>query len=290
MAVFSPSLKICISRSVIRAVFPSPASGKQRSVSMLVRRSRCLSLTRTGRHADRSLRGHTCSRRSALDHRRHLVSGRTEFTARLPIPQNPACDDRRLARALRTGRLPLLHRQPARIHETQSGSVDGDDWTETRNRRPSPPPPLPTPAWPSPSTPGTLTTSTPKISTGRDRLALCALAKYYGKNVVYSGPWSNPWNASPVPFDFTSRTVTRSRYKRRQARGILDRRRRSQVGLGRRRIEGDTVVVSSSFVPNLRSPLRMQSNPAATLSTARACPQPFPHRYLAGKTEGHRSY
>ena len=49
------------------------------------------------------------------DHRCAVVPGRTELRSRIPVPQNSSRDDRRLAKALWTGRFPLLHRQSSSV-------------------------------------------------------------------------------------------------------------------------------------------------------------------------------
>jgi sialate O-acetylesterase len=172
--------------------------------------------------------------------------------------------------------------------------VDGDDWTETRESQ----------AITAATVANTCLAIT--IDTGDpdnihakdkqpvgDRLALCALAKYYGKNAVYSGPVVESVERLPgsIRLHFAH-----------SAGGLVVKGDKleefSIAGEDRKwvwadaRIDGDNVVVSSSSVPNpTQVRYAWQSNPAATLYNGAGLPaSPFRTDTWPGKTEGHRPY
>ena len=100
-----------------------------------------------------------------------------------------------------------------------------------------------------------------------DRLALCALAKYYGKTVVYSGPTFQSAERLPgsigVHFAHTDGGVVVKGDRLEEF--FISGEDRKWVWADAR-IEGDTVVVSSLSVPNSRQVrYAWQSNPTATL-------------------------
>ena len=172
--------------------------------------------------------------------------------------------------------------------------VDGDGWTETRESQ----------AVAAATVSNTCLAIT--IDTGDpdnihsklkepvgDRLARCALAKYYGKNVVYAGP--------------TLRSVERQGGSIRLHFAHTDgglivkgpKLEEFSIAGGDRKwiwadahIDGDTVVVSAPSVPN---PTQMryawQSNPTATLFNGAGLPAiPFRTATWPGTTEGRRPY
>ena len=172
--------------------------------------------------------------------------------------------------------------------------VDGDDWTETRESQ----------AITAATVANTCLAVT--IDTGDpdnihakdkqpvgDRLALCALAKYYGKNVVYSGPVVESVERLPrsirLHFAHSDGGLVIKGDKLEEFSTAGDDRKWVWADA---RIEGDTVVVSSSFVPNpTQVRYAWQSNPAATLFNGTGLPAgPFRTDTWPGKTEGHRSY
>jgi sialate O-acetylesterase len=126
-----------------------------------------------------------------------------------------------------------------------------------------------------------------------ERLALCALAKQYGKNVVYSGPTlasiERPPGAISLQFANTEGGLVMKGAKLEEF---------EIAGADRKwywadaRIEGNKVVVSSPAVPNPKEVrYAWQSNPAATLFNGAGLPAaPFRTDTWPGMTEGHRPY
>jgi sialate O-acetylesterase len=172
--------------------------------------------------------------------------------------------------------------------------VDGDDWTETRESQ----------AITAATVPNTCLAVT--IDTGDadnihakekepvgDRLARCALAKYYGKDVVYSGPTLERVERLPGAIRLHFTHADGGLVVKGDKLGEF-----SIAGDDRKwfwadaRIEGDTVVVSS---PSVTNPIEVryawQSNPAATLFNGADVPAvPFRTDSWPGKTEGARPY
>ncbi len=172
--------------------------------------------------------------------------------------------------------------------------VDGDPWTETRESQ----------AIVAASVPNACLAVT--IDTGDannihakdkqpvgDRLALCALANYYGKHVVYSGPTLASVDRLPgsVRLHFT------------HAEGglVVKGEKLGEFSIAgddhvwhwaEARIEGDTVVVSSQSVPNPKEVrYAWQSNPEATLFNGAGLPAgPFRTDNWPLKTESARPY
>jgi sialate O-acetylesterase len=126
-----------------------------------------------------------------------------------------------------------------------------------------------------------------------ERLALCALAKYYGEKVVYEGPTLTSVDRLPgsirLHFANTDGGLVVQGQKLEEF---------SIAGEDRKwywaeaHIEGDTVVVSSPSVPNPEEVrYAWQSNPAATLFNGAGLPAgPFRTDTWPGMTEGHRPY
>jgi sialate O-acetylesterase len=126
-----------------------------------------------------------------------------------------------------------------------------------------------------------------------ERLALCALAKYYSKNVVYSGPTLASVERLPssIRLHFAN-----------AAGGLVVKGTKLEefaiAGEDRKwcwadaHIEGDTVLVSSPSVPNPKEVrYAWQSNPAATLFNGAGLPAgPFRTDTWPGITESQRPY
>jgi sialate O-acetylesterase len=126
-----------------------------------------------------------------------------------------------------------------------------------------------------------------------ERLALCALAQYYGKDVVYSGPAlaSVERLAGSIRLHFTHTDgglVVKGTKLEEFAVAGEDRK----WFWAEARLEGDTVVVSSPSVPNPKEVrYAWQSNPAATLFNGAGLPAgPFRTDDWPGITESHRPY
>lgn len=170
--------------------------------------------------------------------------------------------------------------------------VDGDDWTETRESQ----------AITAATVPNSCLAVT--IDTGDsdnihakdkqpvgDRLALCALARHYGKSVAYSGPTLESVERLPdsirLHFAHTDGGLVVKGDKLEEFSIAGDD---SKWVWADARIDGDTVVVSS---PSVLSPTQVryawQSNPAATLFNGAGLPAvPFRTDTWPGKTEGHK--
>jgi len=175
-----------------------------------------------------------------------------------------------------------------------SSPVDGDDWTETRESQA-----ITAATVPNSCLATTIDTGDPdnihakeKQPVG-DRLALCALAKYYGKNVVFSGPTFESAERLPgamrLHFAHTDGGLVVKGDKLGEFSIAGDDRKWFWADA---RIEGDTIVVSSPSVPNpMQVRYAWQSNPAATLYNGAGLPAiPFRTDTWPGKTEGARPY
>jgi sialate O-acetylesterase len=172
--------------------------------------------------------------------------------------------------------------------------VNGDDWTELRESQ----------AIAAGTVPNSCLAVT--IDTGEadnihakdkqpvgDRLALCALAKHYGKDVVYSGPTLESVERVPGAIRLHFAHADGGLVVKGEKLGEF-----SIAGDDRKwlwadaRIEGDTVVVSSPLVAQpIEVRYAWQSNPAATLFNGAGLPAaPFRTDKWPGKTEGARPY
>lgn len=172
--------------------------------------------------------------------------------------------------------------------------VDGDDWTETRESQA-----LAAATVPNACLAVTVDTGDPDNIHAKDkkpvgdRLALCALAGYYGKNVVYSGPTLESAKRLPssirLHFTHTDGGLVVKGDKLEEFAIAGDDRKWVWADAS---IDGDTVVVSSPSVPNpTQVRYAWQSNPAATLFNGAGLPAaPFRTDTWPGKTEGHRPY
>jgi sialate O-acetylesterase len=172
--------------------------------------------------------------------------------------------------------------------------VIGDEWTETRESQ----------ALTAASVPNSCLAVT--IDTGDadnihakdkqpvgERLAQCALAKNYGKNVVYSGPTLASVERLPgsIRLHFANADgglVVKGTKLEEFAIAGEDRK----WYWADARIEGDTVIVSSPSVPNPKEVrYAWQSNPAATLFNGAGLPAvPFRTDTWPGITESVRPY
>ena len=126
-----------------------------------------------------------------------------------------------------------------------------------------------------------------------ERLALCALAKHYGKSVIYSGPTLA--SAERLP------GAIRLRFANTNGGLVVKGAKLEEFAIAGEdrkwywadaQIEGETVVVSSPLVPNpTEVRYAWQSNPAATLFNGAGLPAgPIRTDAWPGITDGHRPY
>jgi len=172
--------------------------------------------------------------------------------------------------------------------------VDGDEWTETRESQA-----LTASIVPKSCLAVTIDTGDPDNIHAKDkqpvgeRLALCALAKYYGEKVAYAGP-------TVTSVDRLSGSI-RLHYIHTDGGLVVKGEKLEEFAIAGddrkwywadARIEGDTVVVSSPSVPNPKEVrYAWQSNPAATLFNGAGLPAgPFRTDSWPGITESHRPY
>ena len=172
--------------------------------------------------------------------------------------------------------------------------VDGDPWTETRESQA-----IAAAAVPNSCLAVTIDTGDPDNIHSKDkqpvgdRLAFCALAKQYGKNVVYSGPTLASVERLPgsirLHFTHTDGGLVVKGDKLGEFTIAGDDHKWYWADAG---IEGDIVVVSSPSVPNPKEVrYAWQSNPAATLFNGAGLPAaPFRTDTWPLKTESARPY
>ena len=172
--------------------------------------------------------------------------------------------------------------------------VDGDDWTETRESQA-----IAAAAVPNSCLAVTIDTGDPDNIHAKDkqpvgdRLALCALAKYYGKKVVYSGPTLESVERRPgsirLHFAHTDGHLIVKGDKLEEFSIAGEDRKWAWADA---RIDGKTVIVSSPAVPHpTQVRYAWQSNPAATLFNGAGLPAaPFRTDNWPGKTESARPY
>ena len=126
-----------------------------------------------------------------------------------------------------------------------------------------------------------------------DRLALCALAKHYGKKVVYSGPTVAKVERRPgsikLDFKHTDGGLVVKGPKLKEFAIAGDDRKWYWA---QAHIEGKSIVISSSLVPTPREVrYAWQSNPAATLFNGAGLPAvPFRTDTWPGITDSTRPY
>ena len=126
-----------------------------------------------------------------------------------------------------------------------------------------------------------------------DRLVLCALARHYGKHVLYSGPTLKSVDrkaaAIRLHFDHTDGGLVVKGPKLEEIQIAGDDRKWYWADA---RIQGKTIVVSSTSVPKPKEVrYAWQSNPAATLFNGAGLPAgPFRTDNWPGMTESHRPY
>jgi sialate O-acetylesterase len=126
-----------------------------------------------------------------------------------------------------------------------------------------------------------------------ERLALCALAKQYGKKVAYAGPTLASVERLPnsvrLHFAHTDGGLVVKGAKLEEFAIAGEDRKWYWADA---RIEGDTIIVSSPWVPNPKEVrYAWQSNPAATLFNGAGLPAgPFRTDTWPGMTEGQRPY
>jgi sialate O-acetylesterase len=172
--------------------------------------------------------------------------------------------------------------------------VDGDEWAETRESQA-----ITAATIPNSCLAVTVDTGDPDNIHPKDkqpvgeRLAFCALAKYYGKDVVYSGPTLASVEHAPAAivlhFAHTDGGLVAKGNKLEEFEIAGDDRKWHWADA---HILGDTIIVSSSEVPNPKEVrYAWQSNPAATLFNGAGLPAaPFRTDNWPEKTEGHRPY
>ncbi|UWZ84152.1 sialate O-acetylesterase [Occallatibacter riparius] len=172
--------------------------------------------------------------------------------------------------------------------------VDGDDWTETRESQA-----IAAASVPNACLAVTIDTGDPDNIHAKDkqpvgdRLARCALAKHYGKPIVYSGPTLESVERLPGSIRLHFAHADGGLVVKGDHLGEF-----SIAGDDRKwywadaRIEGDTVVVTSPSVPNpTQVRYAWQSNPVATLFNGAGLPAaPFRTDHWPGKTEAARPY
>jgi sialate O-acetylesterase len=124
-----------------------------------------------------------------------------------------------------------------------------------------------------------------------ERLALCALAKHYGQNVLFQGPTFT--FAEPLPgaiklhFDHADGglVVKGDKLEEFSVAGADH-----QWHWADAKLDGDTIIVSSPMVPDPKAArYAWQSNPAATLFNGAGFPAtPFRTDDWSGLTESHK--
>jgi sialate O-acetylesterase len=172
--------------------------------------------------------------------------------------------------------------------------VDGDEWTETRESQA-----IVAAKVPNTCLAVTIDTGDPdnihakeKLPVG-ERVAACALAKYYGKKVVYAGPTLKSVDrlasSIRIHFNHTDGGLVAKGDKLGEFSVAGDDHKWCWAVA---RIEGDTIVVSSSSVPHPKEVrYAWQSNPLATLYNGAGLPAtPFRSDNWPELTESARPY
>ena len=172
--------------------------------------------------------------------------------------------------------------------------VDGDEWAETRESQA-----ITAATVPNSCLAVTIDTGDPdnihtkdKLPVGQ-RLAYCALAKYYGKHVVYEGPTLTSFERLPASirlhFAHTDGGLVAKGDKLQEFTIAGEDHKWYWADA---RIDGDTIVVSSPSVPNPKEVrYAWQSNPAANLFNGAGLPAaPFRTDTWPGITQDVRPY
>ena len=181
-----------------------------------------------------------------------------------------------------------------RFKQRSTSPADGDEWAETRESQA-----ITAASVPNTCLAVTIDTGDPdnihakdKLPVG-ERLAYCALAKYYRKHVVYSGPTLKSADRLPgfirLHFAHTDGGLVVKGQKLEEFSITGEDRKWYWADA---RIQGNTVVVSSPSVPNpIEVRYAWQSNPAATLFNGAGVPAaPFRTDTWPGITQNVRPY
>ncbi len=181
-----------------------------------------------------------------------------------------------------------------RFKQRSTTPVDGDEWAETRESQA-----ITAASVPNTCLAVTIDTGDPdnihakdKLPVGQ-RLAYCALARHYGKHVVYSGPTLKSVDRLPGSIRLHFAHTNGGLVVKGDKLGEF-----SIAGEDRKwywadaRIEGNTVIVSSPSVPNPKEVrYAWQSNPEATLFNGAGLPAaPFRTDTWPGMTQNVRPY
>ena len=181
-----------------------------------------------------------------------------------------------------------------RFKQRSATPVDGDEWAETRESQA-----ITAAGVPNTCLAVTIDTGDPdnihakdKLPVGQ-RLAYCALARHYGKHVVYSGPTLKSVDRLPGSIRLHFAHTNGGLVVKGDKLGEF-----SIAGEDRKwywadaRIEGNTVIVSSPSVPNPKEVrYAWQSNPEATLFNGAGLPAaPFRTDTWPGMTQNVRPY
>jgi len=173
------------------------------------------------------------------------------------------------------GNFPFYIVSLPRFKQRSATPVDGDEWAETRESQA-----ITAASVPNSCLAVTIDTGDPddihakdKLPVGQ-RLAYCALAKHYGKHVVYSGPTLKSVDRLPssirVHFVHTDGGLVVRGDKLREFSVAGEDRKWYWADA---RIDGNTVVVSSPSVPHPKEArYAWQSNPEATLFNGSGLP------------------
>jgi sialate O-acetylesterase len=182
---------------------------------------------------------------------------------------------------------------PAFKHRS-STPVDGDEWTELRESQA-----IVAATVPNTCLAVTIDTGDPDNIHARDkqpvgeRVAACALANHYGKDIPYAGPTLKSVDRLPgsirIHFDHADGGLVVKGDKLAEFSVAGDDRKWYWADA---RIEGNTIVVSSPSVPNPREVrYAWQSNPVATLFNGAGLPAvPFRTDDWPGLTQSARPY
>jgi sialate O-acetylesterase len=192
------------------------------------------------------------------------------------------------------GNFPFYIVSLPRFKQRSATPVDGDEWAETRESQA-----IAAASVPNSCLAVTIDTGDPdnihakdKLPVGQ-RLAYCALARHYGKHVVFSGPTLQSVDRRPssirLHFAHTNGGLVVKGDKLGEFSIAGEDRKWNWADA---RIEGNTVVVSSPSVPHpIEVRYAWQSNPEATLFNGAGLPAaPFRTDTWPGMTQNVRPY